>query len=286
MSQRDGYEHGLPSDRGRPPRARRTASFYTELFGWQTDTRGERLVHAAWPRRRRLRPGRRRRVANEHLGRERGRDRRAGQRGRRPRRHRRIRPPRRRPDGRPRRPCRRRLHRLRARAPPRCPGRQRAGRVGDEPALHARGRARQCLRRSRPPSRWEMDSFVPMTLFRSAGFVGPSCCSRCDVTSSSFGLLGETLERTLFLGRRRGRDPRGERGLGGAVIGAAADDATGSTRWSSRNCRARPSPPARRGAGTTRIRSSTMLQTTGATQAPAGADEDRRGELRFGWLAH
>jgi uncharacterized protein len=45
MSQRDGYEHGVPSwIAGAHPEPAEAAAFYTELFGWQTDTRGDHLV--------------------------------------------------------------------------------------------------------------------------------------------------------------------------------------------------------------------------------------------------
>jgi uncharacterized protein len=45
MSQRDGYEHGVPSwIAGAHPQPTRAAAFYTELFGWQADSRGDHLV--------------------------------------------------------------------------------------------------------------------------------------------------------------------------------------------------------------------------------------------------
>ena len=45
MSQRDGYEHGVPSwIAGAHPEPARAAAFYTELFGWEEDPRGEHLV--------------------------------------------------------------------------------------------------------------------------------------------------------------------------------------------------------------------------------------------------
>lgn len=45
MSQRDGYEHGVPSwIAGAHPHPAQAAAFYTELFGWQTDPRGDHLV--------------------------------------------------------------------------------------------------------------------------------------------------------------------------------------------------------------------------------------------------
>jgi len=45
MSQRDGYEHGVPSwIAGAHPQPAQAAAFYTELFGWQADPRGEHLV--------------------------------------------------------------------------------------------------------------------------------------------------------------------------------------------------------------------------------------------------
>ena len=45
MSQRDGYEHGVPSwIAGAHPEPAEAAAFYTELFGWQADTRGDHLV--------------------------------------------------------------------------------------------------------------------------------------------------------------------------------------------------------------------------------------------------
>ena len=45
MSQRDGFEHGVPSwIAGAHPDPQQAAAFYTELFDWQTDTRGEHLV--------------------------------------------------------------------------------------------------------------------------------------------------------------------------------------------------------------------------------------------------
>jgi predicted enzyme related to lactoylglutathione lyase len=45
MSQRDGYEHGVPSwIAGAHPEPREAAAFYTELFGWDADTRGDHLV--------------------------------------------------------------------------------------------------------------------------------------------------------------------------------------------------------------------------------------------------
>ena len=45
MSERDGYEHGVPSwIAGAHPEPAEAAAFYTELFGWQADPRGDHLV--------------------------------------------------------------------------------------------------------------------------------------------------------------------------------------------------------------------------------------------------
>ena len=45
MSQRDGYEHGVPSwIAGAHPQPAQAAAFYTELFGWQADPRDDHLV--------------------------------------------------------------------------------------------------------------------------------------------------------------------------------------------------------------------------------------------------
>ena len=45
MSQRDGYEHGVPSwIAGAHPDPDQAAAFYTELFGWDAERRGEHLV--------------------------------------------------------------------------------------------------------------------------------------------------------------------------------------------------------------------------------------------------
>jgi predicted enzyme related to lactoylglutathione lyase len=45
MSRRDGYEHGVPSwIAGAHPDPEQAAAFYTELFGWEADSRGDHLV--------------------------------------------------------------------------------------------------------------------------------------------------------------------------------------------------------------------------------------------------
>ena len=45
MSQRDGYEPGVPSwIAGAHPDPEQAARFYGQLFGWESDTRGEHLV--------------------------------------------------------------------------------------------------------------------------------------------------------------------------------------------------------------------------------------------------
>ena len=148
MSERNGYEHGVPSwIAGAHPDPDQAAAFYTELFGWDAERRGEHLVctlrgrdvagfvrgdEPAW--------------RTTRVGRERRRDRRA-----------RAAPRAAAWSAEPfdvagvgrtadaRRPRRRGLHRLRARPPPRRPGRQRARRVGDERALDPRHRGRQRL---------------------------------------------------------------------------------------------------------------------------------------------
>ena len=152
MSQRDGYEHGVPSwIAGAHPDPEQVAAFYTELFGWSSDSRGEHVVCT-------LRGddvagfvcGEERRLAHERLGRERRRDRRSA----------------------PPRPAAASLTAAfdlagvgrtaviadpagavftvsRARPAPRRPGGQRAGRVGDERAVDARPRQRQGLLRRR-----------------------------------------------------------------------------------------------------------------------------------------
>ena len=151
MSQRDGYEHGVPSwIAGAHPQPARAAAFYTELFGWQADPRGDHLVctlrgrdvagfvqgdDAAW----------RTNVWVESADDAAERATAAGGSV--------VTAPFDRPGvGRTavaRRPRGRRVHRLRARPPPRRPGRQRAGRVGDERALDARSRECEGLLRRR-----------------------------------------------------------------------------------------------------------------------------------------
>jgi predicted enzyme related to lactoylglutathione lyase len=45
MSQRDGYQHGVPSwIAGAHPDPEQAVAFYTELFGWQAGERGEQVV--------------------------------------------------------------------------------------------------------------------------------------------------------------------------------------------------------------------------------------------------
>ena len=45
MSQRDGYEHGVPAwIAGAHPDPEAAARFYTELLGWEADPRGDQLV--------------------------------------------------------------------------------------------------------------------------------------------------------------------------------------------------------------------------------------------------
>ena len=45
MSRRDGYEHGVPSwIAGAHPDPEQAAAFYTELFGWSADSRGDHVV--------------------------------------------------------------------------------------------------------------------------------------------------------------------------------------------------------------------------------------------------
>ena len=73
MSERNGYEHGVPSwIAGAHADPDRAAAFYTELFGWDAERRGEHLVCtlrgrdvAGFVR------GDERRLAHPRLGRER-----------------------------------------------------------------------------------------------------------------------------------------------------------------------------------------------------------------------
>jgi uncharacterized protein len=45
MSERNGYEHGVPSwIAGAHADPEQAAAFYTELFGWDADRRGDHLV--------------------------------------------------------------------------------------------------------------------------------------------------------------------------------------------------------------------------------------------------
>ena len=83
MSERNGYEHGVPSwIAGAHPDPDEAAAFYTELFGWDAERRGEHLVCtlrgrdvAGFVKRRRAR------LAHARLGRERRRRRRPRTRG-------------------------------------------------------------------------------------------------------------------------------------------------------------------------------------------------------------
>ena len=247
MSQRDGYEHGVPSwIAGAHPEPAEAAAFYTELFGWQADTRGDHLVCT-------LRgrdvagfvPGRRRRLAHERLGRERRRDRRARPRGRRQRRHRaRSTLP---GVGRTavaRRPRRRRVHRLRARPPPRRPGRQRAGRVGDERALHARPRERQGVLRRRLRLGDRQLRPRSATLCRLPGFVGGEPAQPVPARPRRGRLAGrDAAVGRRLLGRRRRRHRRARRRARRRVSCRPPTTPIGRTP-SSPTRRARPSPSA------------------------------------------
>ena len=117
MSERDGYEHGVPSlDRRRPPRPRAGGRLLHRAVRLGGGARGEYIrLPPPRPRRRRHRrrrgrpPGARTCWVDE---RRRGRRAREGRRRQRP--DRALRRPRRRPHRRARRPRRRRLHRRRA----------------------------------------------------------------------------------------------------------------------------------------------------------------------------
>ena len=79
MSQRDGYEHGVPSwIAGAHPDPERRRASTRELFGWEADTarRPPRLHARAAATSPGFVDGRRRRLAHAHLGRQRRRDRR------------------------------------------------------------------------------------------------------------------------------------------------------------------------------------------------------------------
>ena len=185
MSERNGYEHGVPSwIAGAHADPDQAAAFYTELFGWDAERRGEHLVCTLRGRDvagfvRGDEPAWRTHVWVESADEtaERAHARRAARSL--------TAPVRRRPASAAaavaRRPRRRRLHRRRARPPPRRPGRQRARRVGDERALDARHRGR-----ARPSTRavfgWETDSVrrrchavaPPGLRRRRAGAAGPA----------------------------------------------------------------------------------------------------------------
>ena len=286
MSERNGYEHGVPSwIAGAHADPDQAAAFYTELFGWDAERRGEHLVCTLRGRDvagfvRGDEPAWRTNVwvesADETAERAQaaggsvvtapfdvegvGRTRRA------------------------RRPRRRRLHRLRARPPPRRPGRQRARRVGDERALDARPRA--------PPTAfygavfgWETEAFGPATLWRLPGFVGgePEQPVARDVVAVA--MPGDRPAGTSDLWvddpdaiAEQGRSARRHRADG--PDGHADGPPRGPRRPAGRNVLGQPGD-----ARMSTIEVVNHVTLDGVMQAPADPDEDRRGGFEHGGWA-
>ena len=220
MSQRDGYQPGVPSwIAGAHPDPEQAVAFYTGLLGWQADgratpTSSARSTAATSPpsARRSARtppPGARTSGSRAPTSR------RAGDGRRRPRRHRAVRPPRPRPHRRARRPRRRRVRRLAA-------GEHRGAQIVNEPGAWAMS----ALTTPDPAAGakafygavfgWQADAFamgdVEVTMWRLPGFVGgePQQPVPRDLVATGLPGAEARLERRL-LGRRRRRDRRRRR---------------------------------------------------------------------------
>ena len=230
MSERNGYEHGVPSwIAGAHADPDEAAAFYTELFGWDAERRGEHLVCTLRGRDvagfvRGDEPAWRTHVWVESADETAARAREAG--GTRARRARSTCPA--------------------SAAPPSLadpagavftvaePDPHRGAQVVNEPAAWAMSEL------STPDTEasnafyravfgWETDSFGPMTLFRLPGFVGGEPAQPVPRDLVAVGQPGETPRWASTSGSTTSTPPRSEpTELGGSVlISPPADDAVG-----------------------------------------------------------